>query len=207
MPSPLNTIKVLGEVDVSHYIDLFSDIDDADWMGAFAKFSKRYIPFFQDLDRLPLLYPVPENQQGKTIEESASEWDIADLIKYMNSDDYKQSVILQGELYGKYYHEAFFTSINQLLTETIGEGECIMFMFNLMNPHSQIGEHADERVGSNKRIHIPIITHPDIMFRNNGDEVNMEVGKVYLVDHSKLHSVDNPTEVERIHIMLDWKLF
>jgi aspartyl/asparaginyl beta-hydroxylase (cupin superfamily) len=81
-----------------------------------------------------------------------------------------------------------------------------MFMFNLMNPHSQIGEHADQRVGRNKRIHIPITTHPDIIFRNNGDEVNMEVGKVYLVDHSKPHSVDNPTDYERIHIMLDWRI-
>ena len=46
MPSHLKTIKVLGEVDVSYYVDLFSDIDDADWMGEFAKFSKKNIPFF-----------------------------------------------------------------------------------------------------------------------------------------------------------------
>jgi quercetin dioxygenase-like cupin family protein len=206
MPSPLNTIKVLGEVDVSHYIDLFSDIDDADWMGAFAKFSKRYIPFFNELERLPLLYSMPKDQEGKTIEESASTWKIADLIKYMNSDEYKQDVVLNGELYDKYYNEEFFESLYRLLTDQLGKGKYSMFMFNLMNPHSQIAEHKDERTGDNKRIHIPIVTDPDVTFMNNGDTVNMEVGKVYWIDHTKIHSVDNPTDCERIHLVIDWKL-
>ena len=57
-------IKVLGEVDVSYYVNLFSDIDDADWMDEFSKFSKKYIPFFRELDRLPLLLNMRKDYEN-----------------------------------------------------------------------------------------------------------------------------------------------
>ena len=82
----------------------------------------------------------------------------------------------------------------------------MMFVFNLMNPHSKIDPHNDERTGDKKRIHIPVVTHPDITLSNNGDELHMEKGKVYMIDHTKEHSVVNPTDCERIHIVIDWKL-
>ena len=34
----------------------------------------------------------------------------------------------------------------------------------------------------------------------------MEAGKVYMIDHTIEHSVDNPTDHERIHLVIDWKL-
>lgn len=207
MHSPLNTIKVLGEVDVSHYIDLFSDMDDADWLGEFAKFSKEYLPFFGDLDRIPLLYPLTEYYGDKTVEELSSKWTSEDVTYFLTHDpDFtKEEVPVKGKLYEKYHDEKFFDDVHNLLTDTIGDGQIVMAIFNMMNPHSVIGEHKDERTGDRKRIHIPIVTHPDIMLYNNGDEIHMEVGKVYLIDHTKEHSVINPTDCERIHIVIDWK--
>lgn len=205
MPLPLNTIKVLGEIDVSHYVNLFSNIEDADWMGEFAAFSKKYIPFFGELERLPLMYSAPYGNENETIEQAASQWSINNLMSYMNNTEFTD-VTMKGELYDKYYDEKFFTDINNILTNTIGKGIFTMFLFNLMNPHSKIEPHSDERTGDKKRIHIPIITHPDIKLFNNGDEIHMETGKVYLIDHTKEHSVDNPTDCERIHLVIDWKL-
>jgi hypothetical protein len=206
MHSHLKTIKVLGEVDVSHYVDFFSDIDDADWMGEFAKFSKKNIPFFSELERLPVLYPVLEKDSHKTIEELASGWSVEDIIKFMNYGDYETDVPTKGNLYDKYYDRKFFNDIKGLLSKSLGEGQIMMFVFNLMNPHSKIDPHSDERTGDKKRIHIPVVTHPDITLSNNGDELHMERGKVYMIDHTKEHSVANPTDCERIHIVIDWKL-
>lgn len=209
MPLHLKTIKVLGEVDVSHYVDLFSDIDDADWMGEFAAFSKKYIPFFRELERLPLMYSVRGEYEGvyNNLEDAVGDFDPSnDIVKFLNSGNPDNDVQIKGKFYEKYYNEKFFNDIFKLLTEELGEGQCMMFMFNLMNPHSKIDPHADQRTGDKKRIHIPIITHPDIKLYNGDDEIHMEAGKVYMIDHTIEHSVDNPTDCERIHLVVDWKI-
>jgi hypothetical protein len=209
MHSHLKTIKVLGEVDVSHYVDLFSDIDDLDWMDEFSTFSKKYIPFFRELDRLPLMYCVGGKYEGvyDTLEDAVKDFDIGnDIIKFLNSGNPNNDVQIKGKFYEKYYDEKFFNDINNLLSKELGEGKFMMFMFNLMNPHSKIDPHADQRTADKKRIHIPIITHPDIKLYNGGDEIHMEAGKVYMIDHTIEHSVVNPTDCERIHLVIDWKL-
>ena len=199
----LKTIKVLGEVDVSHYVDLFSDIDDSDWMDEFASFSKKYVPFFGELDRLPLMYSMPMSGNYETLEDALKDFDIG---KFLNSGYPSNDVLIKSKFYEKYYDEKFFNDINNLLSKELGKGQFGMFMFNLMNPHSKIDPHADQRTEDKKRIHIPIVTHPDIKLYNGGDEIHMESGKVYMIDHTIEHSVDNPTDCERIHLVIDWKL-
>jgi len=208
MHSHLKVIKVLGEVDVSYYVDLFSDIDDADWMDEFSAFSKKYIPFFRELERLPLMYSMRGEYEGvyENLEDAVGDFDPRnDIVRFLNSGNPDNDIQIKGKFYEKYYNEKFFNDIFKLLTEELGEGQCMMFMFNLMNPHSKIDPHADQRTGDKKRIHIPIVTHPDIKLYNGGDELHMEVGKVYMIDHTIEHSVDNPTDCERIHLVVDWK--
>jgi len=208
MHSHLKVIKVLGEVDVSYYVDLFSDIDDADWMDEFSAFSKKYIPFFRELERLPLMYSMRGEYEGvyENLEDAVGDFDPRnDIVRFLNSGNPDNDIQIKGKFYEKYYNEKFFNDIFKLLTEELGEGQCMMFMFNLMNPHSKIDPHADQRTGDKKRIHIPIVTHPDIKLYNGGDELHMEAGKVYMIDHTIEHSVDNPTDCERIHLVVDWK--
>ena len=204
-------IKVLGEVDVSYYVNLFSDIDDADWMDEFSKFSKKYIPFFRELYRLPLLLNMRKDYEDnyESIEEIITASDVGnnhDVIKFLNEGDLNDDITIKGKFYGKYYNKKFFDELFEVVRNEFGDGQCMTIIFNLMNPHSRIHPHADERTGNKKRIHIPIITHPDIKFRNGSDEIHMEVGKVYKIEHSIEHSVDNPTDCERIHLVIDWKI-
>ena len=208
MPSHLKTIKVLGEVDVSHYVDLFSDIDDADWMGDFNKVSQKYIPFFREIDRLPVLYAYkvsPEESVDMTVEDFSK--DVSDDIAYrfINSEN-KNDIVFKGLQYDKYFDQTFFDDVSKLLTDTLGKGQVTMYVFNLMNSDTKIPPHKDVRTEGKKRIHIPIVTHPDILLYNNGDEIHMEVGKVYQIDHNKEHSVVNSTDCERIHLVIDWKI-
>lgn len=206
MHSHLKVIKVLGEVDVSYYVDLFSDIDDADWMNTFSVFSKKHIPFFRELERLPLIAPINKKEhESETIEEAASKWNPTDIVEFLNYGNVEEDETLISEMYEKYYNEKFFNDITKILSDSLGEGRLMQFIFNLMNPHSKIDPHADQRTGDKKRIHIPIVTHPDIKLYNGGDELHMEVGKVYMIDHTIEHSVDNPTDCERIHLVVDWK--
>jgi hypothetical protein len=211
MHSPLKNIKVLGEVDVITYVNLFSNIDDRDWMGEFNKFTKHYIPGFQELEILPMLYSLKKTHVTKfrddyTVEEAASNWSIDNAVDYRTGgglgEDY---VTLKGRLYEKFYDERLLTDIKKLLSDKFGDGTISMFLLNLMNPHSNIEPHVDDTTGNKRRIHIPLVTHPDIKFRNGNDEIHMEVGKVYLFDHEKEHSVINPTDYERIHLIMDWR--
>ncbi len=63
------------------------------------------------------------------------------------------------------------------------------------------------------RIHIPIVTDPSIRFCCNDNEVNMAAGEVWVFDNWHNHTVINPSDVTRIHLVADttgtaafWKL-
>lgn len=66
-------------------------------------------------------------------------------------------------------------------------------------PHADINYHWFSRV----RLHIPIQTHPDVGFWCGDEQVHMAAGEAWLFDNWRLHRVENPTSVERIHLVAD----
>lgn len=65
--------------------------------------------------------------------------------------------------------------------------------------HSDINYHWFQRV----RIHIPIITFPEVMFYCHDQMVHMGPGEAWLFDNWKLHHVINPTRELRVHLVAD----
>lgn len=54
------------------------------------------------------------------------------------------------------------------------------------------------------RCHIPIITkYPDVFMTINGSNYFMKPGNLYITNVSKIHSVTNNSNIDRIHIVLD----
>lgn len=74
-----------------------------------------------------------------------------------------------------------------------------------MHGNSSIPAHIDsgEFLYLGRRIHIPLITNKDVIFTILNHSLNMEVGKWYDINNSLPHSVDNPTDKERTHIIID----
>jgi LPS sulfotransferase NodH len=66
-------------------------------------------------------------------------------------------------------------------------------------PHADINCHWYSRV----RLHIPVITRPEVRFRCDDQEVHMQAGEAWLFDNWRLHSVVNPTPDMRIHLVAD----
>lgn len=66
-------------------------------------------------------------------------------------------------------------------------------------PHADINHHWYSRV----RLHIPVITRPEVRFRCDDEEVHMQAGEAWLFDNWRLHSVVNPTPDARIHLVAD----
>lgn len=53
------------------------------------------------------------------------------------------------------------------------------------------------------RLHIPIITHPDVEFVIDGERVHWNAGEMWYGDFSKVHSVKNNSPVVRTHMVID----
>jgi hypothetical protein len=53
------------------------------------------------------------------------------------------------------------------------------------------------------RVHIPVVTHRDVRFVCGNESVHMAEGEAWTFDNWRMHRVDNPTPVRRIHLTFD----
>lgn len=68
-----------------------------------------------------------------------------------------------------------------------------------------IDGHTDG-AGSNlytHKIHIPLVTHPDVLMCIDGHTEHLEVGKVYEVNNLVMHSVQNDSYLDRVHLIFE----
>lgn len=65
--------------------------------------------------------------------------------------------------------------------------------------HADINHHWFSRV----RLHIPVLTRPEVKFHCGGQTVHMAAGEAWLFDNWRLHRVENPTDEIRIHFVAD----
>lgn len=76
-------------------------------------------------------------------------------------------------------------------------------------PHSDINYHWFHRV----RLHVPVVTRPEVRFHCGGESVHMAAGEAWVFDNWREHRVENPATEARIHLVADttgtsafWKL-
>jgi hypothetical protein len=53
------------------------------------------------------------------------------------------------------------------------------------------------------RLHIPVITNPDVLFTCGGESVHMRAGECWVFDTWKPHNVGNGGAATRVHLVLD----
>lgn len=92
--------------------------------------------------------------------------------------------------------------------EVLAFFQCELTAVRLMklNPGSVIREHRDLRMGyedGEARIHVPILTNPDVDFRLNGERMTMQPGEAWYLNFNLPHSVANNGATERIHLVID----
>lgn len=56
---------------------------------------------------------------------------------------------------------------------------------------------------THRRLHIPVVTNPGVLFTVNNETVHMEAGDCWLFDSFSLHKVQNKGSERRIHLVLD----
>jgi hypothetical protein len=174
-------IKVYGSIDVSYYKKILTD-SHTDWNNSYTRIRQQRAKTHQLVSVIPLMWSVdnlnapPETQAPKT------------------------------EFYNRYYHNVFFQNLAQILSPKIHPGYYIRILFANMPPHSIIPSHVDYAASLlfNHRIHIPIQTNHEVIFNNGEDSINMLEGNVYEIDNNINHDVINPSNMHRIHLIVDW---
>ncbi|MFL6735497.1 MAG: aspartyl/asparaginyl beta-hydroxylase domain-containing protein [Sphingomonas sp.] len=70
---------------------------------------------------------------------------------------------------------------------------------------AQVPEHVDVHYywRTHLRVHIPVITNPDVAFTGAGEAVHMAAGECWILDSFFPHSVANRGTQTRIHLVLD----
>ena len=96
--------------------------------------------------------------------------------------------------------DRIFTDLQEFYSGNIIRCEIIKLM-----PFSEVLKHTDggALLHYSRRVHIPLITDKDITFTVMDNTIHMEPGGWYEINNQMPHSVNNPTDKERVHIIID----
>jgi hypothetical protein len=71
---------------------------------------------------------------------------------------------------------------------------------------SIITEHRDYKLGFEDgeiRLHIPIVTHPDVDIFLNKERVEMHEGECWYLNFNLPHALNNRSPIDRVHLVID----
>ncbi|MDP6198870.1 MAG: aspartyl/asparaginyl beta-hydroxylase domain-containing protein, partial [Porticoccaceae bacterium] len=74
-----------------------------------------------------------------------------------------------------------------------------------LNAGAEVSEHVDFNYHwySRVRIHIPIITNPDVVFHCGDQAIHMRAGECWIFDSWRRHKVLNNSDQDRVHLVID----
>ena len=94
--------------------------------------------------------------------------------------------------------------------DVLAQFKCSLLRVRLLRLESgaNIKEHVDriDKDSSWTRIHIPIITHEDVLFIVNGERVQMLPGESWYLETALPHKLENNSPVYRVHLVVDCKI-
>jgi hypothetical protein len=92
----------------------------------------------------------------------------------------------------------------QVLDDLKCPKEVVRILF--LPPEGHIKDHFDFHTSFQfglLRLHIPIVTHPDVVFIIDGQRMTWNAGELWYGDFSKVHSVKNNSQIVRVHMVID----
>ena len=83
------------------------------------------------------------------------------------------------------------------------DGLCVFYYLApgaVLHPHRDLtGASSNARI----RFHVPVITNEDVFFNVSKKRVPLAPGQLWALDTSYLHSVENKSQVTRVHIVIE----
>lgn len=94
--------------------------------------------------------------------------------------------------------------MREILQELRCPKEVVRILF--LPPGGHIKDHFDFHTSFQfglLRLHIPIVTHPEVAFVIDGQRMTWNAGELWYGDFSKIHSVKNDSQIVRVHMVID----
>ena len=89
--------------------------------------------------------------------------------------------------------------------ERIHNGVRCMVLLIKLKAGQDVGQHQDsgDYLMLSKRNHIPIVTSDRVFFGVGNEKVTMGVGECWEINNSRTHYVNNGSEIDRVHLLID----
>ena len=116
-----------------------------------------------------------------------------------------------GKIHSNYYKlnmESFIEKVKPIYETNCGDGYFVRILLVKLKANSNITPHVDtgDSLTNSKRTHIPIITNSDVTFTVGGETKHLKEGEIWEINNTREHSVDNNSNIDRIHLLMDYKI-
>ncbi len=94
--------------------------------------------------------------------------------------------------------------VRQVMASFLCPQQAVRFL--RLKAGSSIKEHTDYNLGyedGEVRLHVPVVTNPEVEFVLNGVRIDMKEGECWYHDFNLRHRVANRGETDRVHLVLD----
>lgn len=175
------SVNELFEFDISNIKEKVLKIDPVEWI----KEIKRQEYFVEhDKTESIILFSEPENNDDPL---------------------YGKEQILNKELM-LLFKEDFKDLFVQIKSHFFNSGRVGRILLTKLKPNGEIPPHQDHgpHLENCKRLHLPLKTNSDVNFMVDNKNYHFKEGTVYEFDNTRLHSVSNNSNEERIHLIVDW---
>lgn len=172
-----NDIDLLCKVDVSATLDLLDKFPDRYWEMENARKENDY-PVFHSTEHLILRFIEGAKDPSRFYENPAWALFAPTILPLMDQISYGMGIAQP------IYPKAMFAKLKKN---------------SRIDPHIDHG-HSHRYV---HKIHVPLISHPDICFLIKDEVFFLEPGWAYEVNNLVPHGVENPTSADRLHFIFE----
>ena len=114
-----------------------------------------------------------------------------------------------GKIHSNYYEldmGFFLDKLKPIYETTYGKGYFLRVLLVKLKSNTSIAAHVDngESLVNCKRTHIPIITNDLVTFTIDGETKQLKEGEIWEINNTNEHSVDNNSDEDRIHLIVDY---
>ena len=86
------------------------------------------------------------------------------------------------------------------------DGQTCRIMLAKLKAGREIAKHVDGQPASEvpHKIHVPLITHQDVVFWEEDESIHLPRGGAYEVNNKVEHGGANRSPIDRVHLIFDW---
>jgi quercetin dioxygenase-like cupin family protein len=117
----------------------------------------------------------------------------------------------RGKIHPNFYKlniDSLLIDLKPIYEKKYGEGDFIRILLVKLKKESKITPHIDsgDSLVFCKRTHIAVITNPNVIFIVGGESKNMKEGDIWEINNQNIHSVNNNSNDDRIHFIIDYQI-